>query len=364
MQVASMAPKAENASIQTDVVIIGGGMAGLWSALELSRRGVKSLIVDRDEQLGGQVKNYVCKATDRCQRCGACLLEDTLEKASAAANVSVMLESELDDVREQDGTFELRFTRPSGNPDGPFSVSARAVELSCGFAPFDPGNKPRFGYGRVQGVFTGLELEARLRSGGFNMGEGEGAGLSVAFIQCVGSRDPKIGRNYCSRVCCGYAMRLARLVRHRLPQADATMFYMDIQTFDRDFDRRLEQAAKEVRLVRAIPSEIRAGEDGRPQAVYYGPDEERVAESFDMVILSVGMSPNPEAERLARLFGLGLNQDGFLDNSAGSGGPKQGVFVAGAAQGPRSIDETVAHAVGVAGDVADYLAATCSGGAA
>ncbi|MBM3302319.1 MAG: CoB--CoM heterodisulfide reductase iron-sulfur subunit A family protein, partial [Deltaproteobacteria bacterium] len=250
-------------------------------------------------------------------------------------------------------------------PEGAINLDARGEEirldasalvLACGFKPFDPADKPRFGYGRVPGVISGLDLDAMLRSDSFYQGEGEKRIRSVAFIQCVGSRDPKLGLNYCSRVCCGYALRLARLLKHRFEGIEPVMFYMDIQSFDRDFERRLDAARREVRLVRAIPSEVRAGADGRPELIYYGPNETRVSESYDLVVLSIGISPDPANESLGVLLGAGSNQDGFVGSEGeevSSGAP--GVFVAGAVQGPKSITETVTHAIRAAGQVAAYL---------
>jgi heterodisulfide reductase subunit A len=134
------------------------------------------------------------------------------------------------------------------------------------------------------------------------------------------------------------------------------MFYMDIQTFDRDFERRLEAARKEVRLIRAIPAEIRSGSDGRPELIYHGPNDEKLYESFDLVVLSIGISPNPAVAGLAQLLEIPLNEDAFLgvngdEVTTGS----SGVFVAGAAQGPKSIDESVSHAIRTAAKVASYL---------
>ena len=133
------------------------------------------------------------------------------------------------------------------------------------------------------------------------------------------------------------------------------MFYMDIQTYDRDFDRRLAEAAREVRLVRAIPGEVRLGQEGRPEVIYHGPEDRRVLESFDLVVLSVGISPH-SADLFGALAGLTCNTDGFL---GGDGEDvttnEEGVFVAGTIQGPRSISETVSHAISAAGAVSSYF---------
>jgi len=148
---------------------------------------------------------------------------------------------------------------------------------------------------------------------------------------------------------------MAQLLKYRFPGIEPSMFYMDIQTYDRDFDHRLAEAAKEVRLVRAIPAEVRLGADQRPEVIYHGPEERRVSESFDMVVLSIGISPQA-ADLFGTLSGLAYNRDGFLGpEGEGVVTNEDGFFVAGTIQGPRSIGETVSHAISAAAAVASYL---------
>ena len=410
--------------MKTDVAIIGAGVAGLWLANELARMGLDSIIVEKAPYPGGHVAQYCCKATDQCQRCGACLLEDVLESVESSNKISTYVRTTATNIARENGHFDLALTtrplrifpekcnecekcleacpQPGALSRSPITnqlyinedaclffkdascqacvdacpdrainlqaaaeemqVKAAAVVLASGFKAFDPAEKPRFGYGRVPGVISGLELDSILRNDNFDAGAEEKKIQSVAFIQCVGSRDPKIGHNYCSRVCCGYALRLARLLRRRFPDIQPSMFYMDIQSFDRDFENRLDAARKEVRLIRAIPSEIRLGPDGKPELVYRGPDEGKVFESFDLVVLSVGIAPDPSLGPLAELLGVGPNGDAFLGPEGdGVNTDSTGVFVAGAVQGPKSIEETVSHTIRTAGEVASYVKKTNKG---
>jgi len=403
--------------MQTDSVIIGGGVAGLGCARELSRLGIETVVLEKAPVLGGHVAGYCCKATDSCQRCGVCVLEDVAADVRASDAVTCLVRSDVLRVDRARGGFELSVVRRPERvhparctrchacveacpvaaiaapgfgspvvidearclfltgvsctacvdacPENAFrfdaqpedlSIDARTVVLASGFRPFDPSQKPRFGYGRIPGVMTAVELDALLRHDTFTAVGNGGEIRSVAVIQCVGSRDAKLGRNYCSRVCCGYAMRLARLLRSRFIGIETAMFYMDLQTFDRDFERRLEEAAKEVRLVRAIPSEVRLSTNGRPELIYEGPGDTRVAEEFDLVVLSVGIHPDPAIASLAEQMDLGLNQDGFVGrNGEDVSTAVDGVFVAGAVQGPKSIAESVSHALSAAGQVAAFL---------
>jgi heterodisulfide reductase subunit A len=390
--------------MRKNAVVVGGGIAGLWTAWELAKLGLSSVIVETAPFLGGHVAQFSCKATETCQRCGACALEDVLQKLNSMEMVSSLVRTSISRMEQTDSGFAVSahqrpsrivperctdcgdciqacpqpgaltrspFTRqlaideticrhytegscqacieacPEAAIDLPaqaeeISLESDAVVIATGFQPFDARHKPRFGYGTVPGVVTALELDKMLRENAWAPGEGM---RSVAFIQCVGSRDPRIGRNYCSRVCCGYAMRLARLLKSRVPELEPTMFYMDIQTFDRDFTQRLAEAAREVRLVRSMPAEIRRGSDGRPEIVYHGPEDRRLFESFDLVVLSIGIAPGA-MELFGDSLGVGLNADGFLGpDGEDVSTAREGVFVAGTAQGPRSIQDTVSHAI-------------------
>ncbi|MGO9568891.1 MAG: FAD-dependent oxidoreductase [Desulfomonilaceae bacterium] len=400
--------------MKKDALILGGGIAGLACAWELARLGLESTIVETAAFAGGHVARLCCKATDECRRCGACLLEDVLHKVGASKRITILPRSDLLELQGESGDFRATVSQrparivsdrcndcgaceaacpvpgalvrspwdrglsidernclcfPEGScracqdacPQDAFNLdrtpeilelNAATIVLASGFKASDPHETPRFGYGRVPGVVTGLEVESLVRQDNWELGPSR----KIAFIQCVGSRDAKIGRTYCSRVCCGYALRLARLLRNRFPDLDASIFYMDIQSFERDFDKRLKEAEQDVKLVRSIPSEIRKGADGRPELVYQGIDDKREFESFDLVILSVGISPSQSSVELGSILGTSLNVDGFIGaDGEAAVTSRRGVFVAGTVQGPKSIEETVSHAIRASGEVASCV---------
>lgn len=234
---------------------------------------------------------------------------------------------------------------------GEAEVEVRAVVVAAGFVPFDPRLKPHLGSGRLSDVVSALEVETRLRTQGALRRPSDGrAPARLAFVQCVGSRDRRLGRDYCSRVCCAYALRLARLIRHRWPETGVSFFYMDVQTFGRNFDRFFAETQGEVELIHGLPGEITAGEDGTLRVPFLNEATgAREAREFDLVVLSVGLDP-PE-EGLDKVLGLGRDEDGFL-----VGRPEQGLFVTGAAAGPADVAEARARGEGTAAEVAAYLA--------
>lgn len=229
-------------------------------------------------------------------------------------------------------------------------VEARAVLATPGFTPFDPAGKPRLGHGRLADVVTALELDRSLRVDGRLRRPSDGTPPTrLAFVQCVGSRDKSIGRDYCSRVCCGYALRMARLIRHRWPNTQISFFYMDIQTVGRDFHRYYRAVRDEIELIHGIPGEITAGPDGALNVPFLnealGRPETR---EYDLVVLSVGLGP-PDPS-LPEALGLETDEDGFMRSN-----PRHGVFVAGAAEGPMSVAEARARAAGAAAEITAYL---------
>ncbi len=407
-----------------DALIVGGGIAGIWTAIELSNLGFRSVIVEKAPFLGGHVAGLSCKATDGCRKCGACTLEDAVDRLNHSTGIDVLHKTTLMSLGGNEGEFRASLLKtPSGIitekcslcgacrsacpvtgaiesspvdgalfldeslcqffkdgscgackdacPDGAvdlesfpitLDVSSSCVIIATGFKAFDPRLKSRFGYGFVPGVLTSLELDKLLRNNDpATLGNDSGPG-SVAFIQCVGSRDPKLGRNYCSQVCCGNAIRLAELLKHRYQSIDCAIFYMDIQNFDRNSSSRRDYAERHLRMIRAIPSEVRTGTDGRPQLIYQDSEDKRAAESFDMVVLSIGMSP-PTFE--PGFPSIGTTIDGFLGRDHGLGITElPGVFVVGTANGPKSILNTVSHAIHVGGLAANYIRSSSKSGGA
>lgn len=285
---------------------------------------------------------------DRCllqqgRRCAAC--RDACP-ARAIATDGLAADGGGQDVRRAPGAMEGGRGRLAADglaadglaADGDIRETLRAdrVLIAIGHEPFDAARKIRLGHGRLANVLTGPEVEETLSRQSLPGRPGE----SIAFVQCVGSRDPRIGRNYCSSVCCGYALRLARMLRHRDPQAEVTVYHIDLQNVDKTFTLlRRELEERGVRFVRGLPSSVeRAGSRLKlrfddPQAAAAGAG----AAEHDRVVLSVGLGPVAEAARMAGLFGLEQDAFGFLR-------PAAPVFVTGTCREPQSIPECIASA--------------------
>jgi heterodisulfide reductase subunit A len=232
-----------------------------------------------------------------------------------------------------------------------------ALVVATGFKPFDPTEKP-YGYGVFQNVVTNLDLEKQLRKTGRLVKPSDQiAPASVAFIQCVGSRDAKLGHLWCSRVCCGSALRMARQLKARQPNIEITVFYIDIQSFGRDFEPFYNSARREFRFQRSIPGDIFENTNNSLKVAYVDDnDHASTEESFDMVVLSIGMLPNDEVLTLGGASDLETTADGFFSSPcSGQPATSKGVFWAGSACGPMGIAESIASAGQTAAAVLSYL---------
>jgi len=235
-------------------------------------------------------------------------------------------------------------------------LTADAVLVATGFTPFDPTPKP-YGYGRFKNVVTLLDLEHRLRRQTLLTRPSDDAPPQrMAYIQCVGSRDTQLGHNWCSQICCASALRQARLIRARQPQIDITLFYIDLQTVGQPFQSGPDADADGLHRVRNIPADIIEKAGGELAVIYFDPRTRCSSEDrFDMVVLSVGMTPAADNHRLADHFGLVLAESGFLSRAPAANSPARGIFCAGAVQGPMRIAESVRDASRAAGEIISYL---------
>ena len=242
-----------------------------------------------------------------------------------------------------------------------------AILFAGGYELFDPSVQYELGYRRFPNVVTSLEFERILSaSGPF---QGNLLRLSdltppqnIAFIQCVGSRDAKHDRPYCSSVCCTYAIKEAMIAEeHSTIPLEVTIFFMDIRTYGKDFDRYYERAKEEsgVRFVRSKVYSIDAA-DGTGDLVVKFTTEDGVTrtEKFSMVVLSVGFQSSPELVKLAKKVGIQLNPYGFCQTKPflPVETSKPGIFVCGAFSAPKDIPETVMQASGAAGEISTLLA--------
>ncbi len=243
-----------------------------------------------------------------------------------------------------------------------------SIILSPGFDEYDANRLAAYGYGRFPNVISSIQFERILSASGPFQGNllrplDRKAPKKVAWIQCAGSRDMtgNDGNEYCSSVCCMYAIKEAVIAKEHHHDVEPTIFYMDIRAHGKDFDAYYERAKKEygVRFIRSMISRVAERPKTKNLMITYVDSEGRVKEEeFDLVVLSVGLTPSNGAKELAQRLNLELDAYGFCktDEFSPLHTSRPGIYVCGAFQGPKDIPETVTQASAAVASASTLLA--------
>jgi heterodisulfide reductase subunit A len=330
------------------VLIIGGGPAGLYAARSAADLGTPVVLVEKRERLGGApVSEHYASFTPHLEdaetamnRMASDISDDTL--------IEVLLNTRVTAGRGGPGDFAVTLTSRSGETR---ELSVGSIIVATGFDHFDPGRETQmYGYYEYEDVLTLVDAEKMLKAKQFVRPSTGEPPKRVCFIQCVGSRDRRLGNEYCSKVCCGVASKEAIEIKELLPDAKVFIFYIDMRMYGFWEDQLYWKAQEEhkVNYIRGIVTEVLRrgdslvikGEDttmGRPVEI-----------PMDVVILSVGMVPSVGTIEIAKVLNLPRERHGFLETLGGPldtvTTPVPGIFVAGAAAGPKDLEDTVSMA--------------------
>jgi heterodisulfide reductase subunit A len=244
------------------------------------------------------------------------------------------------------------------------------VILATGYNLFDVSRIPRYGYGRLANVFTGLEFERMVNASGPTSGkivlrDMETEPKSVAIVHCVGSRDQNY-HEYCSKVCCMYSLKFAHLVHERLPDAEVYNFYIDVRTpgkgYEEFYHRLLDEGTNFIRGRVAEITDVPRTPDEAGKLVVQAEDtllmlQRRVP--VDMVILSPAMEAYADSREVSQLFKMGCDFEGFFIERHPKLDPvatmTEGILIAGACQGPKDIPDSVAQGAAAASRVSSLI---------
>ncbi|TFH30314.1 MAG: CoB--CoM heterodisulfide reductase iron-sulfur subunit A family protein [Promethearchaeota archaeon] len=423
--------------VRPSSLIIGAGIAGINTALDLGNQGFKVYLVEKDATIGGHMAQL--DKTFPTMDCSSCILTPKMVEVSRNPNITIMAYSEVEKVDGYVGNFQVQIRRKTHYVDQskctgcgecalhcpvavgndfdlgmshrsaiyiPFpqavpglytidmdhcikcgicasttvcepqainfddhdkieTVEVGTIIVATGFDPVDVSHLGNYGYGRFENVITGLEMERNLSSTGPNLGhpvrpsDGQ-TPRSIAWLQCVGSRDTREGNHpYCSRVCCMYALKQARQYKEKHPDAECYIFYMDIRAFGKGYEEFYESASHEygIKFMRGRLAEIQENPDKslliRAEDTFLG---QPLAFSVDMVVLSNGVEARSDSDKVASLVAIQKSADGFFMEAH----PKlrqvdsltDGVYIAGVAQGPKDIPDVVSQAKGAASGAA------------
>ncbi|MFX0036422.1 MAG: 4Fe-4S binding protein [Candidatus Hermodarchaeota archaeon] len=278
---------------------------------------------------------------DHCIKCGICARKDVCEPEAI----------NFDDKPEY------------------VDVKVGTIIIATGWDLYDPTELEQYGYGRYPNVITGLQMERLLSATGPLAGRPVRPSdlkepHNIAFLQCVGSRNFRDGGNkYCSRVCCMYATKQARQYKEKHPDADVYIYYMDIRAFGKGYEEFYESGAENygISYIRGRIADVREGKDHN--IIIRAEDtllQQPIEATVNMLILSCGLEPSADADLLTSLLRIQRSSDGFFMEAHPKLRPvdtlTEGIFIAGVAQGPKDIPDSVAQAKGAASSAAVLMA--------
>lgn len=422
-------------------MVVGGGIAGMQSALDLADEGLKVALVEREASIGGKMiaLSKVFPTLDCC----SCITTPKMSAVAHHENIQLLTYCEVQSISKNGDGFVVKILQkpryvnvdlctgcrlceyacPIDVPNHfdsdlggirtirvPFStavpqkavldmdhcilcgkcqtvcpvedcidftqtpqeieVNTGTVILATGFETTPVDAKKEYGAGEFDNVISALVMERLLAPTGpyghvLRPGDGKEP-ESIAYVQCAGSRDTTLGVEYCSRVCCMYAIKQAMLLAGALPLADITIYYIDIRTFGKGYEQFYQNAkAMGIEFVKGKVARIKEDEDGNPIVRVESIDEgsKIVERTHDLVVLSVGMLPayNPQA-----LYDVPVAGDGFVQIPSPNLDPcttlRPGIFTAGTAAGPMDIVDSIVMAGAAASDAAAYLRKSRSNG--
>lgn len=340
-----------------NVLVVGGGVAGMNAALDLVAQGYHVDLVEKHAELGGTVSKLhrlypLCSCCKAANRETACLQHP---------QITVWTETQVVDAAGRAGDFTVTLQGPAGSEQ----VKAGAIILALGVETFDPTAYDTYAYAQFQNVVTSIELEWLQKPTGPFQGvvkrpsDGE-IPKRVAWLQCVGSREiNKCDAPYCSSVCCMYALKEAVQMKDMNPETATYIFFMDMRTHGKGYEQYYNAAQeKGVRLVRSRIHSIEKAPGAEDLVLAYVDENgQKCEEVFDLVVLSVGLRPSAELESLAKRLGIHLTADRYVATNEFK--PMEtnvaGILVCGGAAGPRDVHQSVVEAAAAAAKAAALL---------
>jgi len=419
--------------IQVDALVVGGGIAGMQTALDLADQGYQVALVEKEASIGGKMiaLSKVFPTLDCC----SCITTPKMSAVAHHPNIQLLTYHEVQNLAKSNGVYsaevlkkpryineedctgcrQCEYACPINLPNPfdldygatkavrvPFStaipqyaildiencilcgkcekacpvncidftqqpetieIQAEAIVLATGFETTSHLAKKEYGAAENRNVINAMFMERLLAPTGpygrvIRPGDGKEPD-SIAYIQCAGSRDATLGVEYCSRVCCMYAIKQAMLLAGSLPMADITIYYMDIRTFGKGYEQFFQTSkAMGIQFIKGKVASIKQDENQNPVLRVELIDEgSRVVENtHDLAVLSVGLLPqyNPEA-----IFNVSLEDDGFINIPQTNSYPclteRDGIFVAGTSAGPMDIVDSIIMSGSAAAEAAAYI---------
>lgn len=337
--------------------MIGGGPAGLSASADLHESGVEVVLVEKDGFLGGTPKrlHYSLIAPDLRP------VEEVLDpllKRVEEADFKRYLNATVTAAKQEGSGYTVTIESPQAKREERFD----AVIIATGFSHWDPHKKYEYGYGLYPDVIDFKDFEGMLSSGRIERPSDGKMPKRIGWLLCVGSRDRQVGKFYCCRLGCAVSIKQAMEVKMKHPEIDTYVYYMDIRTYGFWEDQLYWKSMEEydVKFIRGRIGSINRDEGGSLIAMAEDTLLQRPSEvPFDMLVLATGMEASRGTTEMAQLFGVGIEEHGFIKPLQADSMPvqteKRGIFVAGTATGPKAIPDAVTEGSAAAMKAANYV---------
>lgn len=329
------------------VAIIGAGPAGIEAASLLAAQGVDAVLYEKEQQ---PLHNLTDKAFLFPNFADT---QEVAEKILAKLNtpgLTLKADTEVTQLQPQAASNEWLVN----------GEAYHAVLLTTGYRTFDAHRKEELGYGIYPGIHTSLEMEKMLREGKVVNTIGE-MPRRIAFLQCVGSRDEKVGNHYCSKLCCVTAVKQAIEVKKLMPQCEVYVFYMDLRMWGQHFEELYRQAQTDygIKFIRGRISEAGGTFDRKVQIKAEDTLMGRPLKlTVDLFVLMVGMEASRGTRNLGALAGID-GEYGFAQSVdphiADNLTAQNGLFVAGSCKRPMTLTDSLTDARSAAFEVLKQL---------
>lgn len=340
--------EVKKAPAREQVIIIGGGIAGMEATKQLLSLGYKPVLIEKNDHLGGHVASWNRLFPDMgdAQEIIHTLREEIMD-------ATIYLSTEISFCNRLRDGYNVMLSNG-------VNVLARAILMSTGFTLFPAAKKEEYGYGVYDRVITNSDLENWFNTGDDSRVPKEPK--AVGFVHCVGSRDLKAGNPQCSKVCCITAIKQAIEIKEKFPDAEVYCFYMDLRLFGKKYEDFYINAQRDygIHFIRGRVSEVSETLDGGVQVKAEDTlSGKPIKVRLDLLVLMAGIINNPDNASIAKQISLETDSDGFLksrDNIISiTESPRKGVFLAGACTGAKTVPETVAEARSAALAIHNYL---------
>lgn len=354
-------------TLTMDVLILGGGIAGMTAAKTLSESGLQCALVEKTDRLGGHGAKWACMAGERCARCSVCMVEDERRSVMNDGSIEKLFGARVTALEGEQGAFKATVS-PEGEGDvsegrlkDAVTIEAKHIIVATGFKPFDPSELKGLGYGVFDNVVTLAELDEYLKYDELERFlPADMEKPRIAMIQCVGSRDKKSGRQYCSQYCCKGAIRMMHRLKHLRPDAEISDYYIDLQIMGKAFRNFHEEAKARFNFHQGTPSEIIKG-DNEGEIGIVSQDEttgQPIRRDFDRAVLLIAQTPPVGVEAMAETLGIERNDYGYFKSEGYEGAfrtSRAGIWLAGTNAGGADIPLSRSTALAAAGQIIAQL---------